>query len=97
MTSDGAQARTHQYSDIQLKFIGFLLACALGLLGWGFNNWSQAVETGMSDVMNTMQRMDARAEKRDEALQSLTREVAILRERQQILREQLQKHERHPQ
>lgn len=97
MTSDGAQTKTHVYSDIQLKFIGFLLAAALGLLGWGFNNWSKAVETGMSDVMQTIRAMDQRAERRDAAIQDLTRELVIVRERQQIMREQLQKHDQgHP-
>lgn len=93
MSPAGVQARQSGHSDLQLKFIGFLLACALGLLGWGFNNWSKAVEDGMNNVMQTMQRMDMRAEKRDDALQNLAREVVVLRERQQILRETLQKHE----
>lgn len=92
-SSPNGPTQAHVYSDVQLKFIGFLLACALGLLGWGFNNWSKAVENGMTEVMDTIQRMDARAERRDQELKNLTIEIYTLRERQNNLRERIQKQE----
>lgn len=91
MIPDEARSRQHHYSDLQLKFIGFLLAGALGLLGWGFNNWSKAVETGMADVMRAVQRIEARSEKRDEAISDIVGEITILRERQQVIRDQIQR------
>jgi hypothetical protein len=94
MTSDGQQESVR--GDAQLKFIGFLLACSLGLMGWGFNNWSDAVETGMNEVMLKLNRMEMRAEDRDERIYEVAAEIRVIGERQTIMREQLDKHKEQP-
>ena len=88
MTSDGRQ-ETHRYSDVQMKFIGFLLAVSLSLLGWGFNNWGKAVESGMHEVMQKLNRIETRAEKRDEQIYNLAKEVGVMTERQHMMQRQL--------
>jgi hypothetical protein len=92
VTSDGHQEQAR--SDVQLKLIGFLLAVALSILGWGFNNWSDAVETGMQEVMFKLNRIEQRGENRDESLYELGKELRVLSERQSILKEQFDKHEK---
>lgn len=92
MTSDGAQPRQHA-SDLQLKFIGFLLAVSLSILGWGFNNWSNAVESGMAEVMQKLNMMDRRYELQQERHYELAKELRIIQERQNQLRQQMERHE----
>ena len=85
---NGAEAR----SAMHVKVIGFLMAVALSIFGWGFNNWSNAVESGMTQVLNKLNVMEKRGELRDEKLYEASKEVGILRERQFIMKEQLDNH-----
>ena len=87
MTNDSMQ--DHGRGEVQLKLIGFLLAVALMILGWGFNNWSNAVDKGMTQVMDKLNRMEVRGEQRDEQMNKLAQEVRVLNERQIMMRQQM--------
>jgi len=92
MSMNGNGGAQDTRSDIQLKFIGFLIAVALSILGWGFNNWSGAVETGMAEVMEKLNRIEARNDQRDERIYELGRDVYVIREKQNILQRQVDRH-----
>jgi hypothetical protein len=91
MNTNGGEQEVAR-SDMQLKFIGFLIAVSLSILGWGFNNWSQAVETGMQEVMDKLNRIESRNEDRDDRIYEMGRDIYVLRERQNIIKEQVDKH-----
>lgn len=81
--------------DLQLKFIGFLLAISLSILGWGFNNWSNAVESGMQEVMQEIRRMNERDENQTRQMYEIAKEMRVLKERQDALRERVRENEKH--
>ena len=79
-------------SAMHVKVIGFLMAVALSIFGWGFNNWSNAVESGMTQVLYKLDTIEKRGEQRDHKMYEASKEIGILRERQLILKEQLDQH-----
>lgn len=89
-------------SRLSHEVVMLAIAVALGLLGWGFNAWSGAVETGttsmidkMDDIVNRVDRADRRFELLMDRVSALEKSQAVLEQRMKVVEDHHRKEDGH--
>lgn len=92
--NEGAKAR------LSHEVVTLSLAAAIGLLGWGFNAWSAAVENGttamiekMDDIALRMDRSDRRFELLLDRVSAIEKAQAVLEQRMKVVEDHHRKEE----
>lgn len=90
MTIDTSNGKT----AIWFNVVMFLLALGVSVLGWGFNNWSIAIEKTSAQLLQQLDKMERDMEETQQRLRLLEQKDAVFEQQHRVIEREIERLER---